>query len=277
MWWTVGVGAAAAAILPPAGLFVWHRTRRAEVYRRLASERGAIVARHPAAFDFAAAAASLAREFARERVIRVDRALTPEFLAQALAECEANRQRIERSYIPTHKKGGTVGYESIHRSLPLCLSIYHSPALALYLSELIGSPVRPTADHDQSSCSALFYTEAGDHIQWHYDHNFYRGRHFTVLIPLINRNAAGDGLSQSLFERQRPEPQGGDLSYSTAANSLIVFEGNQVRHRATPLGEGELRIMLSMTFATDSRIRLTHEVARRVKETAFFGLRALWD
>jgi len=248
-----------------------------DVYRRLASERGEIVARHPVTFDFDVPAADLREEFARERVIRIGRALAPESLARTLAECEANRGLIERSYIPTHKKGGTVSYESIHRSLPLCLSIYHSPALWQYLSDLIGTPVRPTADHDQSSCSALFYTESGDHIHWHYDHNFYRGRHFTVLIPLTNRNSSGDDVSHSLFERQRRGAEADDVAYSTAANSLIVFEGNRVRHRATPLGEGELRIMLSMTFATDSRIRLTHEVARRVKETAFFGLRALWD
>lgn len=274
MWWTVG--AAAAAILPPTGWLMWHRARRAEVYRRLASERGAIVSRHPAGFDFETPASGLRETFSRERIIRIGRALSPETLGRALAECESRRDLVERSYIPTHKKGGTVCYESIHKSLPVCLSIYHSPVLREYLSELIGLPVFPTADHDQSSCSALFYTEAGDHIHWHYDHNFYRGRHFTVLIPLINRNAAGDDVSQSLLKRQRRGLE--DEAFSTAANSMIVFEGSRVRHCATPLGKGgELRIMLSMTFATDSQIRLTNEIARRLKETAFFGLRALWD
>lgn len=32
-----------------------------------------------------------------------------------------------------------------------------------------------------------------------------------------------------------------------------------------------------MTFATDPRTGVVKEVARRVKDTAFFGLRALWD
>lgn len=274
MWWTFG--AAAAAILPPAGWLIWHRARRGEVYRRLSSERGSITARHPVTFDFEVPASDLREGFSQERIVRVDRALSPETLRRALAECESRRNLIERSYIPTHKKGGTVCYESIHRWLPVCLSIYHAQALREYLSELIGLPVFPTADHDQSSCSVLFYTDAGDHIHWHYDHNFYRGRHFTVLIPLINRNGGGDGLSQSLFKRQRRGLE--DEAISTAANSLIVFEGNRVRHCATPLGDGgELRIMLSMTFAADPRIRRTSEIARRLKETAFFGLRALWD
>ena len=45
----------------------------------------------------------------------------------------------------------------------------------------------PTPLHDQSSCSVLVYEKPGDHIGWHYDHNFYKGRHFTVLIPIVNR------------------------------------------------------------------------------------------
>jgi len=31
-----------------------------------------------------------------------------------------------------------------------------------------------------------------------------------------------------------------------------------------------------MTFGTDPRISLSFELARRVKDMAFFGLRALW-
>lgn len=271
MWWTL----VTAVALPATGYFVWHRSHRANLYRRLAHERDSLLSRHPVHFDFSRSAESLREEFARERILRLDRALHETTLQAALAECEAHRNRIERSYVPGHKKGGTVSYESIHTFLPACLALYHSPVLHGFLSQAIGEPVRPTADHDQSSCSVLFYTEPGDHIGWHFDHNFYRGRHFTVLVPLVNRNRAGDAVSASQLKRQRAGQA--DEVFSTAANSLIVFEGSRVRHCATPLGEGELRIMLSMTFATDPRIRLPQEIARRLKETAFFGLRALWD
>ncbi|AMV18485.1 hypothetical protein [Planctomyces sp. SH-PL14] len=271
MWWTL----LTAVAVPTTGCLAWHRWNRVQLYRRLASERTSLIARQHVGFDLPSPAESTREAFAREPIARIDRVLTEETRQAALAECAQHRSLIERSYVPGHKKGGTICYERVHRHLPICLSIYHSRVLQDYLSDLIGSEVRPTGDHDQSSCSVLMYTEAGDHIGWHYDHNFYRGRHFTVLIPLINRSAAGDGVSQSLLKQQRPGNE--DAVFSTAANSLILFEGARIRHCATPLGDGELRIMLSMTYATDSRIRLSHEIARRIKDTAFFGVRALWD
>ena len=49
-----------------------------------------------------------------------------------------------------------------------------------------------------------------------------------------------------------------------------------VRHKVTPLEPKELRITFSMTFCTDPSAPLVKAVARRVKDTAFFGLRTLW-
>jgi len=62
----------------------------------------------------------------------------------------------------------------------------------------------------------------------------------------------------------------------TPPNALVVFEGAKVLHRVTTLAEGERRIILSMTYCTDPRNSRLQEVARRVKDTAYFGLRALW-
>jgi hypothetical protein len=57
----------------------------------------------------------------------------------------------------------------------------------------------------------------------------------------------------------------------------VVFEGARVRHKVTPLHDGERRVVLSMTFCTDSRHSLIQEGLRRVKDIAFFGPRALWS
>ena len=43
-----------------------------------------------------------------------------------------------------------------------------------------------------------------------------------------------------------------------------------------PIAEGERRVVLSMTFATDPSSTIVQGVTRRIKDTAFFGLRALW-
>ena len=142
-----------------------------------------------------------------------------------------------------------------------------------WVSAVTGTRVQPTPDQDQSSLSLLCYREAGDHINWHYDHNFYRGRHFTVLLSLANESLTG-GISQSQLMRKTA---GNEEKVDTSANVLVLFEGAKVLHRASPTAKGDLRIMLSMTFCTDPRISPFKEVARRFKDTAFYGIRALWD
>jgi len=71
--------------------------------------------------------------------------------------------------------------------------------------------------------------------------------------------------------------QGGrDVEVATPPNRLILFEGAKVRHKVTPISEGERRAVWSMTYCTDPRNSAFQGVARRVKDTAFFGLRSLW-
>ena len=179
----------------------------------------------------------------------------------------------ERSYLPTHKKGGTVAYETLERQVPRLVSLYRSESLRMLVSDIVGLKVEPTPEHDQSSCSVLFYEKPGDHIGWHYDHNFYRGRHFTVLIPIINRGRETNGLSQArLMARQDSH----ERVIPTPPNAMIIFEGARVSHKVTPIGPGEKRVIWSMTFCADSRNSAFQGMARRVKDTAFFGLRALW-
>lgn len=249
-----------------------HRTRRHSFLEDLLA--GSEELRRQQSITIAAQDPTPARDaFAQSRIARVPNFLTEICLQQLCAEGRANLPRLVRSFVPGHKKGGAVCYEKIIRHLPNCLAFYHSPDAQKWIESVTGVPVKPTPVDDQSSLSLLCYTEAGDHISWHYDHNFYRGRHFTVLLPLVNQSATG-GLSSSLFMRQTPE---GEESYDTSANSLVVFEGAKVRHKATPTSEGDLRIMLSMTYCVDPRISMTKEFLRRCKDTAFFGIRTLWD
>ncbi len=262
----------AVVLLVLAILYVRHRRYRKGIYRDLAAQRARTVAQEIPGFQLPAGI-PLHEQFEKLRISRVGNALTEEWLAALREESVGNLPKVERSFIPGHKQGGTMSYESIHKISPKCLSTYHSEQLRKYLSEVIGEEVYPTADHDQSSCSLLYYTEAGDHIGWHYDHNFYKGRHFTVLIPILNEGKDG-GVSASRLQRQWPDR---DEDFDTSANSLIVFEGAVVRHRATKTVDGDCRILLSMTFATDPRTEGVKDFIRRVKDTAYYGLRAIWD
>jgi hypothetical protein len=197
----------------------------------------------------------------------------PEAVLAELIEAVDRLIATERTYLPAHKKGGTVAYETLERDAPEIVRLYRSPAMQRFISRIVGIRIEPTPLHDQSSCSVLFYEKPGDHIGWHYDHNFYKGRHFTVLIPLINRGNSEGGLSAArLMIKCKRE----DIEIATPPNRLIVFEGARVRHKVTPIAEGERRVVWSMTYCADPRNSAFQGVARRIKDTAFFGMRALW-
>jgi hypothetical protein len=207
-----------------------------------------------------------------DRLALLPAALSPEAFARLHAAAET-LTRTERSYLPSHKKGGTIAYETLVAEAPDIVAFYRSDAMRRLVSGIVGETVEPTPLHDQSSCSVLVYEKPGDHIGWHFDHNFYRGRHFTVLLPLVNRGTTPGGLSSA---RLMAKLGGEDRSIATPPNTMVVFEGARVVHKVTPIRDGERRVVLSMTYCTDPRSSVVQGIARRVKDTAFFGIRALW-
>jgi hypothetical protein len=180
----------------------------------------------------------------------------------------------QRSYIPGHKAGGTVSYAALHTCAPELVAFYQSEELRRLCSQVVGAELVRTPINDQSSCSLLIYQRAGDHIGWHFDHDFYRGRHFTVLLTLVNECRGRPGTSAARLEAQIA---GAVREVPTPAGTLVIFEGARVRHRVTRLGEDERRILLSMTFCTDARASALQGLMRRCKDTAYYGLRALWS
>lgn len=258
----------AALLISGTAVYLW--TSRGHLYRQL-SERQRTLADNGPASALLGPAPSTLPGFG-EYLAVVPNLLPPETLSRITAETET-LVATERTYLPTHKKGGTVAYETLCKSAPSIVALYLSPALHDIISRIVGARVEPTPLHDQSSCSVLFYEKPGDHIGWHYDHNFYRGRHFTVLIPLVNRGQEADGLSAAkLMAKVGRE----ERTLPTPPNAMIVFEGNKIVHKVTPIRDGERRVVLSMTFCTDPRNSVLQGAARRIKDTAFFGIRALW-
>lgn len=244
--------------------------RRIRLYRDLRQQQATIVGATHGSARLGLMARPLP-SFA-ERLAVLPNALPTEVLSSLATEIE-RLNTTERSYVPTHKKGGTIAYETLCKTAPQVVGLYLSKDFSELISRIVGVTVVPTPLHDQSSCSILFYERPGDHIGWHYDHNFYQGRHFTVLLPIVNRNSDHTGLSAA---RLIAKPAELEREIPTPPNQLVVFEGARVLHKATPIAEGERRIVLSMTFTTDPRSTMLKGIARRFKDTAFFGIRALW-
>lgn len=249
--------------------FIWARSRRSRLYRQLESRIETLPGE--VRLDLGNLMQQPSSGFAK-RLVVIPEALPEATVAQLCSEAQ-HLVRPERTYIPIHKKGGTVAYETLFQEAPSIVALYHSQVMRDAVSRIVGEAVRPTPVHDQSSLSVLFYDKPGDHIGWHYDHNFYRGRHFTVLLPVINQGSASGGLSHAML---KTKIDGGEMEVATPVNTLILFEGACVNHKVEPIIEGERRLVISMTYCTDPRAHALQGAVRRIKDIAFFGPRALW-
>jgi len=273
VWTIVSIGIAILAIAAGCG-FRWRRRQRDRLYAELAAQWQPTVSQHaPSISQDERQIPELATRFSQDHLAWVGNYVSAQTLEQLRQEALATFSQMEKSFIPLHKKGHTLSYERVQRLAPGSLGFYHSPEVQKWVSGIVGQPIFPTPVQDQSSLSLLCYREEGDHINWHYDHNFYRGRHFTVLLSVANEGPPGR-LSQSCFQHK---VLGQERVVPTPPGTLLLFEGARVLHRATPTAAGDLRIMLSMTYSADPRISRFKEMIRRVKDTAFFGIRALWD
>lgn len=252
-------------------VFAGAKLHKQHQYRNLQARQDDLVAQHIAALCLPERLPDPLPDF-RKRIAVVSEPL-PTAAFGILREAALRYDRTERSYFPVHKKGGAIAYEELHETAPEIVAFYQSAYLRQLCSAIIGESVSPTPLHDQSSCSLLFYDRPRDHIGWHYDYNFYNGRHFTVLLPLVNRHRHKDQLSSAQLVIQQ---DGQEIVVPTPPNTLIGFEGARVYHKVTRLEEGEIRIILSMTFCTQPRSSLVKGALRRCKDMAYFGVRALW-
>jgi hypothetical protein len=240
-----------------AGAFGLAKLRRARLYRDQSGKLACIKNLPP-----------LELRLERHGIPVFDKALVkvPDFLpAGVFARLRADiigLEAQERAHMPIMRRGATAAYETLIAEVPGVVAYYHSPDLMKFISRVVGAAVEPTPINDQNSLSILHYDQPLDHIGWHYDHNFYRGRHFTALLTFVNEGSDKGGLKP--------------VAIPTEPNSLVLFEGALVRHKVTPLQAGERRVVLSMTCCTDPRARLWQGIARRIKDTAYYGVRALW-
>ena len=207
-----------------------HPYRRAKLYRELSGRVAAITSTH--ALDMGPAQRRPLPSFAKQLAVLPD-FLPPHTFAALRAEAE-RLGNPERNYVPTHKKGGTIAYETLiaarsrHRVASITASTCSGWSRA---SSASGSGRRRSTT--RARLSLLFYDKPGDHIGWHFDHNFYRGRHFTLLLAIVNTGPAARWL----------EPCGAARRASAAGRSgsarprirLVVFEGALVHHEVNAI------------------------------------------
>jgi len=194
-------------------------------------------------------------------------------LDRFLDEVQQVRVRLNRNYIPGHKKGGSVSYYILRQAAPTILAFYHSPLFLEQLSRLAGLPLLPCPEDDPHACALYFYTQPGDHIGYHYDTSYYKGARYTVLIGLVDHSTSR--LVCRLHTKE-PGRSPRELALETPPGLLVFFNGDKLYHAVTPLQEGEERIVLTMQYVTTQAMGPFHRWFSNMKDAVgYFGWPAL--
>jgi hypothetical protein len=169
------------------------------------------------------------------------------------------------------RKGHAIDFLNLHKNDDYngFLELYYSNSLTDALSNVMQKPIQRTPLHDPNACSLLIYNNKGDHIDWHLDLSNYYGDRFVSLISIINQNKEGNGLSQNEFQYMY---NGTMHTLQLEPNSMIIFKGSEILHKATSIADGEKRILLSMVFCDvcQEKSTLFSVFIEKIKNWAFY-------
>jgi len=161
-----------------------------------------------------------------------------------------------------NKRGITISTQHIQKYAPN-LIYYYQNKLCNIVSSQLKLKLFPTNLNLPTSCSLLIYENEGDWINWHYDYNYYNGRFFTLLIPIINNSTC----TEFQFMNNKNEIKSVKLNN----NNSVCFEGNYLYHRASKLCKNEKRIILSCQYVTDNTMSSLNKIRLKIKDYAYVG------
>ena len=218
----------------------------------------------------------LKRDFiAQDEFISIPDFLPPSILNEVLTASENTTELIHRNYIPRHKKGGSVSRYDIDCAAPVIAGLYRTPTLRHFLGGICGRELNLCPPNDPHTYALYYYTEPGDHIGYHYDTSYYQGARYTVLIGLLS--APSCQLEYQLHTKNSAHAIT-QASIELAPGQLVLFNGDKLYHRISPLAENERRVALTFEYLTNTRMHpFLHFVSNMKDSIAYFGFRQVFS
>ncbi|HET8530801.1 MAG TPA: 2OG-Fe(II) oxygenase [Methylomirabilota bacterium] len=237
-------------------------------------ETGSFTAEIDAALD-RLDAARLAQEYwAQDEFLFIKGFLPSAAIEVLLDDVRRLEPGLNRNYVPRHKKGGSVSHYAIADDGPALLAFYRSERFRRFLGGLVRADLQLCPDEDPHACALYFYTEAGDHMGYHYDTSYYKGARYTVLLGLVQDSSSR--LLCRLHTRQ-PGQAPVEMAVAIEPGSMVIFNGDKVYHGVSPSREGERRVVFSMEYVTSREMGRAQRLFSNLKDAfAYFGIRALW-
>ena len=97
---------------------------------------------------------------------------------------------------------------------------------------------------DTNRLSLLYYKDEGDGIDWHVDGTIYLEDRWAGILTIIEDIKELDSKLEL-----NPHGQQKTFPVSKMINTLVLFQGDQVPHRARPILKDEERIVVSLLFS----------------------------
>lgn len=200
----------------------------------------------------------------------LEHALPRDLVDRLIGEARALESALHRNYIPGHKKGGSIGYFTLRNRAPAILSLYRSPAFRWFLSRITESDLLLCPERDPHACALYYYTKPGDHIGFHYDRSYYKGRRYSIFVGLVERSTHCRLIARVRTDQAPHEIR--ETCIPMEPGSVVIFNGDKLWHGVTPLWPGEERIVLSLQYVTDQAMGPVNRLFSNMKDAfAYFG------
>ena len=99
---------------------------------------------------------------------------------------------------------------------------------------------------DTNRLSLLYYKDEGDGIDWHVDGTIYLGDRWAGILTIVE-----DIKELEAKLELKPNSKPATFPVDKMENTLVLFQGDQVQHRARPMLMDEERIVISLLFSTN--------------------------
>ena len=111
-------------------------------------------------------------------------------------------------------------------------------------TEIVNLQFVPEADTNR--LSLLYYKDEGDGIDWHVDGTIYLGDRWAGILTVV------EDIKESEAKLElKPNGKPATFPVEKMENTLVLFQGDQVQHRARPMLMDEQRIVVSLLFSTN--------------------------
>ena len=174
--------------------------------------------------------------------------ILPEKDFQHIRELLLNNKTLFLRNDSSVRQGSSMGGHELRKSpLSKIADIIDNPKFLQKVQSKTGiANLQFVPEVDTNRLSLLYYKDEGDGIDWHVDGTIYLGDRWAGILTIV------EDIKESEAKLElKPNGKPATFPVDKMENTLVLFQGDQVLHRARPMLMDEQRIVVSLLFSTN--------------------------